>query len=280
MNDAYSRTILEDSPVGYWRLNERRYTDPVVDESCNGRHGRFSVDKPTLSESGAIAFPENKAMAFAPEAYIEIPHSPDFSIQTSGRGLTVEVWMCPLTLNFPGEGQSKYIHWLGKGERKKSSHDDDKMEWGFRFYADDDPERPNRISAYAWNPQGGLGAGAYYQGCLVKKNEWLHLVACYEHYECSCTNRPGVQLFVNGEFVNGPPSPGTLYFNEGEWSVMPRSRTAPLRIGTRSATANSFLTGKIDEVAIYPRVLTAERIKTHFEVGKTGHTHGSPKTSR
>ena len=39
-----------------------------------------------------------------------------------------------------------------------------------------------------------------------------------------------------------------------------------MRFATRSATANSFLTGGIDEVAIYPRVLTPERIKRHYDV--------------
>jgi hypothetical protein len=82
-----------------------------------------------------------------------------------------------------------------------------------------------------------------------------------------CVRKTGVQLYVNGEFVQGPPSSGTLYFNEGRWSVVPRSADAPLRIATRSATANSFLTGGIDEVAIYPKVLTPERIKRHFDVG-------------
>ena len=267
MTDSYFSLIRCASPVGYWRLNERFHTDQVVDESGNGHHGTFSTMKPTLGEPGAIKGSENKSMKFSPNAFVEIPHSPDFSIQTSGQGLTVEVWIRPDQLTFPTENGTHYIHWLGKGEYKRTPKDADKMEWGFRFYSKGDPERPNRISAYAWNPQGGLGAGAYYQGDLVKQNEWLHLVACYEHYECSCTNRPGVQLFVNGEFVQGPPSSGTLYLNEGEWSVMPRGRTASLRIGTRSATANSFLTGGIDEVAIYSKVLTPQHIRRHYEVG-------------
>ena len=76
-----------------------------------------------------------------------------------------------------------------------------------------------------------------------------------------------MQLYVNGELGQGPPSSGTLYFNEGSWSVVPRSGNAPLRIATRSATTNSFLTGGIDEVAIYPKVLTPERIKRHYDVG-------------
>jgi hypothetical protein len=174
--------------------------------------------------------------------------------------------MRPELLLFQGEGDKKYIHWLGKGERKTSPKDDDKMEWGFRLYSSDHPDRPKRISAYAWNPQGAEGAGAYYEGDLVKEGNWIHLVACFQHYIHPC-ERKGVLLFVNGKYVQGPPSSGTLYFNEGSWSVVPRSGNAPLRFATRSATTNSFLTGGIDEVAIYPRVLTHEQIKQHYNVG-------------
>ncbi len=259
LTDAYAEAVLADLPVGYWRLNEPTYDEQVADESGHHHHGSF-VGRPSLGEQGAIQQNPNCSMSFASEAHIEIPRSTEFSIQTSGEGLSVEVWMRPDTLLYEGEGNKKYIHWLGKGEPER-------MEWGFRLYSSDHPQRPKRISAYAWNPQGDLGAGAYYEGDLVAESEWIHLVACFQHYVDLCVKKAGVQLFVNGEFVQGPPSSGTLYFNEGSWSVVPRSGDAPLRFATRSATANSFLTGRIDEVAIYPKVLTPEKIKRHYDVG-------------
>jgi hypothetical protein len=263
MNDAYAVAVLVDGPVGYWRLNERTHDEQVTDESGQSHHGRF-VERPSLGEQGAIHGSANCSMSFASEAHIEILHSTEFSIQTSGEGLSVEVWMRPDTLLYEGEGNKKYIHWLGKGEPER-------MEWGFRLYSSDHPLRPKRISAYAWNPQGGEGAGAYYEGDLVTEREWIHLVACFQHYVDPCVKKAGVQLFVNGEFVQGPPSSGTLYLNEGSWSVVPRSGNAPLRFATRSASANSFLTGGIDEVAIYPRLLTHEQITQHYNVGMGSH---------
>lgn len=262
INDAYAQTVLADGPVGYWRLNERTHDEQVTDESGHNHYGRI-VGRPILGEQGATHGSPNCSMSFVPGAYIEIPHSPDFSIQTSGEGLSVEVWMRPDTLHFQGEGDKKYIHWLGKGEAKR-------MEWGFRLYSSDHARRPKRISAYAWNPQGGEGAGAYYEGALVAERKWIHLVACFQHYVHPWERMTGVQLFVNGQFVQGPPTSGTHYFNEGSWSVVPRSGDAPLRFATRSETANSFLTGRIDEVAIYPKVLTPEAIKRHFEIATGG----------
>lgn len=199
-------------------------------------------------------------MSFVPPVHIEIPNSADFSIQTNGHGLSVEAWLRPDRLHFGGESRKKYIHWLGKGDRKK-------MEWGFRLYSSDHPDRPRQISAYAWNPQGYLGAGSYYKGNSVQEGEWLHVVACYDHYVDPCVKLTSVQLFVNGEIAHESLSPGSRYFNEGDWSVLPRNNDAPLRFATRSAKSNSFLSGAIDEVAIYPTVLTAQQIKCHFEVG-------------
>ncbi len=43
------------------------------------------------------------------------PDSAVFSQPTSGLGLTVEVWMRPDVLIFPGQTADPYIHWLGKG---------------------------------------------------------------------------------------------------------------------------------------------------------------------
>lgn len=261
-SDEYADAVLADGPVGYWRLNEQSQSEQITDQSGYDHHGVFVGDQ-FQSEQGAIVGSSNCSLRFIPEAHIEIQHSDHFSIQTSGEGLAVEVWIKPIVFTYAGEGEKKHIHWLGKGKS-------DKMEWGFRLYSSDHPERPKRISAYAWNPQGGEGAGAYLSGNSVVEGEWIHLVACFQHYLHPCVGLPGVQLYVNGQFVLGPPSPGTLYFNEGNWSVVPCRNDAPLRFATRSATANSFLDGQLDEVAIYPKVLTPEQIMRHYKIGIGG----------
>ncbi len=259
--DAYASAVISDGPVGYWRLNEQSPGDHVTDESGFNHHGRF-VGNQFQSEPGAIAGSANRSIRFVPETHVEIPHSDHFNIQTSGQGLSVEVWFKPAVFAYSGEGGKKYIHWLGKGSPRK-------MEWGFRLYSSDHAQRPRRISAYAWNPQGGEGAGAYLDGARVHEGEWIHLVACFQHYVHPCAGMTGVQLYVNGAIVPGPPSRGTLYFNEGYWSVVPRRGDAPLRFATRSASTGSFLNGLLDEVAIYPKVLTPEQVRQHYDLATT-----------
>ena len=180
------------------------------------------------------------------------PDSQSFSQPTSGAGLTVEVWMRPDALVCSGETDNPYVHWFGKGMPGIE-------EWGLRFYSQD-TTRPNRISAYIWNPSGGEGAGAYFQDALTP-GEWIHVVAVYDPGDMD-TTLAGVRIYKNGVLRKDPPDPGTLY---GTYDIVPADGSAPVRFATRDE--NSFLTGGLDEVAIYPRVLTGAEIMENYTAG-------------
>jgi len=255
-SDAYSGVVLAKGPVGYWRVGEP-IGPTALDASGNGYDGTYLGD-PTFGQPGAIANDADTAIGFnGPDFrdYVEIPHpdSAAFSQPTSGSGLSVEVWLRPDVLIFPGQTSDPYVHWLGKGIAGQH-------EWALRFYSQD-TTRPNRISAYIFNPQGGLGAGAYFQDDLTP-GEWIHIVACYEPGDQDTDPPAGVNIYKNGVHRLGPPSPGTLYRTFG---ITPVHGTAPLRLGTRDF--GSFLIGGVDEVAIYPRVLTAEEILENYNTG-------------
>ncbi len=255
-SEAYRLLILKAKPVGYWRLGETSGT-AAGDETGNQHSGKY-VGKPKLGEPGAIFGDSNSSVTLHGKSFIEIPDDPAFSQPTSGAGLTVEVWMRPDKLNFADTAPVKYIHWLGKGEEGRH-------EWAFRFYTRGDAERPNRISAYIWNPNGQLGAGAYFQDRLVA-GKWIHVVACYEPGDATVgPERPGVRIYRDGVFRQGPPRKATLYNDSPRWRIMPQHGTAPVRLGTREG--RGFFEGGLDEVAIYPRVLSPEEIRLHYEVG-------------
>jgi len=192
------------------------------------------------------------------DAYAEVPDDSVFSQPTSGQGLTVEAWMRPdVTVFDSGEG-GPYVHWLGKGEAGQ-------YEWGFRFYSKLS-DRPNRISAYIWNPGGGLGAGAYFQD-EVSRREWVHVVACYAP---GTKDDPGVgvSIYKNGVLRGGPdsdpPQPGARY---SQYNIVPTQGSAPVRFGTRDL--KSFFRGGLDEIAIYPRVLSASEIRENYRIGSS-----------
>jgi len=263
MSSAYRDAVLAKSPIAYWRLGETA-GPTAADETGNGHDGTY-LGNPTLGQPGAILGDSNTAVQFTGANYVEIPDSADFSQPTSTVGLTVEAWMRPDALSFPGESspdstQNPYVHWLGKGEPLQ-------YEWAFRFYSaepsQDPTARPNRISGYIWSPPGKEGAGAYVQE-VVAIGVWIHVVVCYQPGDMNTCPPAGVQIFLNGVLKDGPPKSGTLY-NNPLFAIQPAHGTAPLRLGTRDLA--SFLVGALDEVAIYPRVLSPDEILSNYNLG-------------
>jgi hypothetical protein len=74
-----------------------------------------------------------------------------------------------------------------------------------------------------------------------------------------------VRLYKDGKPSTHNTSRGTRYKT---FDIAPKHGGAPLRLGTRDL--KGFLTGGLDEVAIYPRVLSAEEILQHWKVAQ-GH---------
>ncbi len=159
--------------------------------------------------------------------------------------------MRPEVLTFSGQTDQIYVHWLGKGQPNQ-------YEWGFRFYSNDSPTRPNRVSAYIWNPSGAEGAGAYFQDQLTA-GEWIHIVACYDPGNAD-DRGAGVSIYKNGVLRGSPAhSRGPLY---SSYNIRSAPGSAPVRLGTRDLA--SFFRGALADVAIYPRVLSAAEVAGNY----------------
>lgn len=253
----YVKAVLAKQPVGYWRLGETTGTT-AVDSSGNGRDGEY-VGAVALQQPGAISGDDNTAIQISGQrAFVEIPSHDDFSQPTSKQGLTVEVWMRPSSFNFEGEEGKEYIHWLGKGKDKQ-------QEWALRFH-NQKSQFPHRIAAYIFNPCGKRGAGAYFKEEPPSdgNTSWIHIVACFDPGDASdpCA---GVRIYRNGSFKKGPQDKATLYNKPGDWEIYPAPGYAPLRLGTRECA--KYLSGWLDEVAIYPRVLSSQEILENYNAG-------------
>jgi Concanavalin A-like lectin/glucanases superfamily len=260
--DPYSSVVLAKGPVGYWRLGE---SEGLAASDTSGRDNNGSYfGSPNYGQPGAIAGSVDTAIGLKGHGsgdYVEIAdvEGSPFSQPTSGAGLSVEVWMRPDALVFQGHTAQPYIHWLGKGERSQ-------FEWGMRFYSQGADGRPNRISAYIWNPSGGEGAGAYFEDPNLQPGVWNHIVACYDPGDWTTDPPAGVSIYRNGVLQHGPPSRGTLYTT---FNISPAQGSSPVRLGARDDLIFT-LAGGLDEVAIYPRVLTAAEILENYVAGTAG----------
>ncbi|MBV8148323.1 MAG: LamG domain-containing protein [Candidatus Eremiobacteraeota bacterium] len=243
--------MLAKGPVGFWRFDER--SGAVAHDASGHGHvgtyhggvwlGQVRDGEPAIDLNGTNAF-------------VEVSNSSAFSQATSGRGLTVEAWMRPDVLTFAAQTDQRYIHWLGKGQAGA-------FEWGFRFYSNDSPTRPNRISAYIWNLTSAPGtpnegAGAYFQDAL-EEGEWIHVAACYDPGDANDPTA-GVSIYKNGELRESPRKSKAARY--ASYDIHPAPGGAPVRLGTRDLL--SFLHGGLADVAIYPRVLTASEILDNY----------------
>ena len=185
--------------------------------------------------------------------YVDVPTSPDFSVNNSG--LTVAVWVRPDTFEFTqtepagGDPQCQYVHWLGKGESGR-------QEWTFRMYRDDatacggsQPDRSKRISFYVFAPQGGRGCGSYFQDD-IQPATWIHVVGVVDPSTLT------VAIYKNGAFRHRD-SYATLELAPGE---------ANLRMATRDAI-NSFLRGALAQVRIWNLALNDDQIRDLYQIG-------------
>lgn len=244
--DAYDAEVLRDQPQAYWTMaNTASGSEP--DLSGAGRKGTYvgSPARTTLPNGTAGATFDGSGQ------YLEIADAAALSPAGSGV-ITIEAWIRPDVLQFGNEEGTGYVHWLGKGES-------DNYEYVARMYSADNAEdRPNRISGYAFNKNGGLGAGSYFQDD-IRAGTWIHYV-----------------LVINSKAAGGDyPHGYTKVFRDGVLRdqddlsingrvIAPTRGSAPLRVGT--SNLESFFEGGIGKVAVYDSELSPDRIARHYEL--------------
>ncbi|WP_374562829.1 LamG-like jellyroll fold domain-containing protein [Ideonella sp.] len=247
---AYDRTVLADSPQLYLPLGG---ASGLVDASGHHHDGVAHHAPGTTSFlNGDLATRFNGV-----DQYIEVKDKDSLSITAAGV-LTMEAWVRPDVLNFSHEesADQPYVHWMGKSTNGQS-------EYVARMYSHDadwagdgiDPPRPNRISGYAFNLGGGLGAGSYFQDA-VGVGQWIHYVLVINTNKRSGDYPTGyTKVYKNGQLRDQDAL--------ADYDIDPGNGTAPFRIG--SARLEGFFEGAIAKVALYKRELKAAQVLRHYQ---------------
>jgi hypothetical protein len=257
---SYDDVVLDDRPIASWRIDNP--TGPEPDLTGNGNLGIYS------GQPGLVTLPNgDAAVDFDGNSYLTVPSRPSLSIPTTG-SLTWEAWVRPDALDF--EHPAGYVNWMGKCASYSPT-----CEWEARLYDTDDPQgRCDRLSAYAFNPTAGFGAGAEWQQACGQflGSEWHHVVGQYtilsQPADCPIVPLyPGiVDIWVDGvEWSQASHNPTGCM---SQYSVVPGANDSPLNIGA-SAPDNLF-NGAIGKVAIYGYLLTPSQIASHYRA-MTGH---------
>jgi hypothetical protein len=236
---AYPTAVLADQPISYWRLDEGP-------DDAAGNNGRLAADcvggnagaytNALLSQAGCCAKDSDTAAVFGSvnfaNSYVGGIGGIDFA--TAGSAVfSVEAWV---------NGAMSYYSGAGIVSKSTASTveqfclDTGGAKDAFRFFVRD--------------ASGGAHA---IEGTNSVDGVWHHLVGV-----CDQTN--GVlRLYVDGMLQ----ATGTIAPGSGILSV-----TAPTLIGSRRSSATGDADwqffGTIDEVAIYPKALTASQVVAHY----------------
>ena len=257
--NTYDQLILADRPTAYLTLAAGAMSER--DLSGHGHTGMYMGGTPARA---TLPNGDGAADFDGVQQYLTIPSSSAFSIPTSGN-LTWEAWIRPDVLQFPNDGGSGYVDWMGKCASYSPT-----CEWEARFYTTTNAEgRCNRLSAYVFNPSAGLGSAADWQpACnLFQAGVWYHVVGEYTTLSqpATCTNATMYPGSIN-VWVSGVPWNQSRHGQTGcmsQYNVVPAANGSPVNVGTMAK--DGWFPGAVGKVALYDYLLTQAQITSHFQ---------------
>jgi hypothetical protein len=225
---SYSSTILADSPIVYWQLNETSGTT-ATDSSGHSNTGTYvGTYTHNVSAAGASLL-SNGVTLDGSTGYINVPTITQ--INTGGL-FSVEVWI-----------NGKNVGGSTNGRILATDHTDINAK-GFQLVSG---SSNNDI----WFDIGVSGSPAVYSPSYLQLNNfwnnngWNHLVATY--------NGSYISLYINAILVSQTAATGTI--------VTPGYN---LNIGRNPAYTGDYYGGTISNVAIYNSALNSTQITNHY----------------
>ena len=218
----------------YYPLSEN------ADDIVGGAHGTIH---------GNVRF-EGGFAKFDGSSSIELPDSNDFSIAgTASKALSIHVYQTVDDWTRVSHN-NEYIHWAGKGRSGA-------YEWTFRHYKDggggEAPERKRRTSFYAFNTEGNLGAGSFFQdeGDGVGVERYIVAIGWG-----NAGNGGKIQMWKNATKRDEDLM--------SSYDIYPEVTSSNVFLGTRGDNTG-YLVGRLRRVAFFDRQLNADEIKKLYD---------------
>ena len=231
---TYEAAVIAAAPESWWRLDEASGSTNMFDGM--GRHDGIytnatgSATLPALGVTGALLAGGNTAASFSSTDHGIglVPYSAALNPQK----FTIEAWVKTSVVN----GQSPVSSSYGSGGWWMQSIDG----WWFGD-----------------SSAGTFGNNQYLNDlAAIVPGYWSHVVITYDATRVSSGTFYPFILYVNGK------TDGFI------WGAPPVNTGGPLIVGGRGVSASTladrFFDGQVDEVALYPRVLSAGEITNHF----------------
>lgn len=232
---TYQATVLEDSPIAYWRCNESAGASTLADVSGNSR---------TLTLNGTVTTGvagKNSRMGnsatFGANGYGTVASNTPFQLTGS---MAVSFWLYPTSL--PG-GQRHIMSCLASGET----------------------EATNVLYQLAWGQNAGVqrllafhefGAGTNITTVAVDvpiaQDQWQHIAIVRDNTALAYRFYRNGALVGSGGYSSNPTGGTSTTFNFGRLAI----------------SGSEYIDSGVDEVAIFNAVLSASRIFEHYRAGR------------
>jgi PKD repeat protein len=239
----YSDAVRADGPTYQWRLGEA--AAETLARDTGGSEDLTLLPTAVRNVPGAILTDSNRATSFAGStATNTVPAQPNFW-DAGPATFSVEAWVNTTSTaggQIIGFGNSRTGRsGTNTNDRKLYMTNNGEVHFGVR------PDFGARVTV---NSAAGLNDG-----------NWHHLVGTL--------GADGLRLYVDGALVDVDASVTEPQQFHGYWRIG-GDRTA----NWPSAPTQEAITASLDEIAVYPRVLTAAQVQAHFAA--SGQTGGPP----
>ena len=222
---AYATAVLADRPLLYYRFEEAG-GGIAYDASTNGFHGAYA----NVAHATTLGPLLGHAAVFnGTNSNVTVPALTKLGLGTTYHQVTIEAWIKVNTFVNPEGLECIYNH---DGWSLGSMH-----------------THVNRGSRWGFGLNGNSPSAEMYVGSPgpFSPNTWYHLAAVYD------ADAKRLDRYVNGQLITN----------------ITYSAAVPVNLGAAHIGAwngnSRFFNGLIDELAIYGRVLTPDRITAHYQ---------------
>jgi len=227
---GYAQTVMDQSPIGYWRLGETSGS-VASDASGHERHGQYQGGI-ALAQGGALTFDADPAAEFDGQ---------DGRVQTGlaassvGDQLSISCWfMLDEPTPAPGTGhRERLVTFLriARGTRIALGLEDDRL-------------------IAAWHS--GSSFSRAYTAEVLAPDRWYHAALTYDGET--------IRVFLDGQLALQVVTPiSTLTYS---WALIGSHDP--------TASTPRYFSGRIDEVAVFDVALSADQLVTQFQRGSHG----------
>jgi hypothetical protein len=216
-------------------MDEASWTGPadeVIDSSGSGHHATI-VGAPTTAADGKFS---RRGEFTANGQYLTVAHSSDFDTTTA---LTLEAWVYPTTVDANVRGI------ISKRVSSGSA-----VDYAFTMFTQN-PGAQISIDLNATTNRWATGVG-------LTLNAWQHLVYVYDASQTAASSMRQ-RLYVNGVLRANA--------NTSQIFIQATTAAAPVHIGSLVGNNVTTFLGRMDEVAIYDRALSAAEVTARYQRG-------------